>query len=318
MPADFRLTIWPQDPFVVLDGGDGPRLYASREFERAGDAAMAPAIARHLGTPLIRSTLTFEGGNIVSDREQVFVGADTVQLNALELGRPARDIARRFGDELGKPVVVIGPSPQPVGHIDMVLTPLGGGRVMLADPDWGARLAAAELDSRPEAVSQFEHDAERNFFGDPAIARVKIRDGGAATAPAVIGATRQAIDDSRDIAPALDRIAAELERLDFDVFRVPYLARAPEAAQQPVAGETVRLRPGYPQLTYNNVLLEGTGDTATVYLPVYGWQALDDAAADAWRARGFRVRPIAGFATTAMYGGALRCSVKVLARRDAR
>ncbi len=52
----------------------------------------------------------------------------------------------------------------------------------------------------------------------------------------------------------------------------------------------------------------------TVYLPAYGWAALDTAAADAWRALDYDVVVIPGFTTTAMYGGALRCSVKVLSR----
>ena len=36
-----------------------------------------------------------------------------------------------------------------------------------------------------------------------------------------------------------------------------------------------------------------------------------------WRQLGYRVVPVPGFTTTAMYGGALRCSVKVLARNQA-
>ena len=41
---------------------------------------------------------------------------------------------------------------------------------------------------------------------------------------------------------------------------------------------------------------------------------LDAAAATAWRSVGFDVVPIDGLATSAMYGGALRCGLKVLAR----
>ena len=67
-------------------------------------------------------------------------------------------------------------------------------------------------------------------------------------------------------------------------------------------------------LTYNNVLLEAFGGTQTVYLPRYGLQALDDAARSAWTDAGFTPVAIDGLATSAMYGGALRCSVKVLAR----
>ena len=51
-----------------------------------------------------------------------------------------------------------------------------------------------------------------------------------------------------------------------------------------------------------------------VYLPRYGWPAMDDAARQAWAALGFEARPIDGLTISAMYGGALRCAVKVLAR----
>ena len=44
------------------------------------------------------------------------------------------------------------------------------------------------------------------------------------------------------------------------------------------------------------------------------WPAMDDAAREAWTALGFAVKPIDGLTISAMYGGALRCAVKVLAR----
>ena len=61
-------------------------------------------------------------------------------------------------------------------------------------------------------------------------------------------------------------------------------------------------------------VLEADEDGQRVYLPRYGWPAMDDAAQDAWAALGFATRPIDGLTISAMYGGALRCAVKVLAR----
>jgi hypothetical protein len=88
----------------------------------------------------------------------------------------------------------------------------------------------------------------------------------------------------------------------------------PEAEAEPAAGDTGRMRAAYPMLTYNNVILEADKDGQRVYLPRYGWPAMDDAAREAWAALGFAVRPIDGLTISAMYGGALRCAVKVLAR----
>jgi hypothetical protein len=62
------------------------------------------------------------------------------------------------------------------------------------------------------------------------------------------------------------------------------------------------------------VLIEEDVDGKRVYLPRYGWAAMDDAARQAWAQLGFTARPIDGLTISAMYGGALRCAVKVLAR----
>ena len=67
-------------------------------------------------------------------------------------------------------------------------------------------------------------------------------------------------------------------------------------------------------MTYNNVLIEEARDGKTVYLPRYGWPAMDEAASRVWEEQGFAPRAIEGLTISAMYGGALRCSVKVLER----
>ena len=314
MPENHQLTIWPQDPFLVLDGADGPRLLASPGFERAEDSKMARAVARQLGLPLETAGLRFEGGNIVADREHVFIGANTIRHNALRLREDEREIARRFGEALNKKVVVIGPAPQPVGHIDMMLTPLGDARLLLADPAWGARLARGELESNAGAVADFERRCERNFFGHADITEVTTSDGEILRAPRIVGTTAEAIADSDAIAADIDRLAVTLAELGFEIVRIPFLFRKPAPAELPAPGRTIPSRPGYPVLTYNNALLETSESTRRVYLPTYGWQALDDAGAAVWQTLGYEVRRIPGFETSAMYGGALRCSVKVLRR----
>ena len=317
MPAGRAITIWPQDPFLVLTSAtSGPRLLVSRVFERAGDRHMAAALGAALGWPIVDSGLSFDGGNIVSDGEHAFVGADTVARNARELGLAEAEIARRFERELGRRVIVVGPAPQPIGHIDMMLTPLGGGRLALADPGAGARLAEQELSSAPGSVAAFEAAVERDFFGHPAIGALRTPAGEVIAAPEVRGRTRDAIDDSRLLTPVLDRVAEALAARGFNVERVPLLlayragAGADAAARErPLA----RLLP-YPMITYNNVVLERVAGVDRVYLPHYGWPAMDAAAAGRWRALGYEVHPVGGFATSAMYGGALRCALKVLER----
>lgn len=314
MPQQYRLTIWPQDPFVVIRDADGARLLASPDFARAEDAEMARVVADHLALPLEIASLSFEGGNIVADEEQVFIGANTIRANALELQLAEAEIAARFQAELGKPVIVVGPVPQPVGHIDMMLTPLGERRLMLADPAWGATLAQRALERQPDTVVEFERRSEQGFFGHSSIDGVSVGAGEIVRAPEIVGTTRLAIGASRALAAQLDTLAVELENLGFSVYRVPYLAREPRLPQALAPGESIPGQPGYPQLTYNNVLLESVDGISRVYLPEYGFATLDEAAREAWRARGYEVVPIPGFTTSAMYGGALRCSTKVLAR----
>lgn len=322
MPVDTPITIWPQDPFLVLAGGDGERrLLVSKVFERAGDREMAAVLGAELGWPVSESGLSFDGGNVVADGERAFVGADAIARNARDLGLDDAQIARRFEGELGRPVVVIGPTPQPIGHIDMMLTPLGAGRIALADTAAGARIAAAQLASAPETVTAFEEGVEREFFGHPSLREIRTPSGSVVRAPEIRGHTADAIADSRLVAPVLDRIAEALAARGYDVVRIPLLLMygLESAAGDPRSGPE---RPfadvlPYPMLTYNNVVVERAGGTDRVYLPRYGWPAFDRAAAERWRSIGYEVHAVPGFATSALYGGALRCTLKVLERDDA-
>lgn len=312
LPADNPLTIWTQDPFLVMQSNaqnSVPTLLASKTFERAGDSAMAEHIAAYKGYQLQVSSLSFEGGNVVSDDEYILVGANTIRRNAIELALTEDEVVARFQEELGRPVLVVGPFPQPVGHIDMMITPLGKGRIAVADAKAGIRIAEDALANSPESVADFERYCEGQFFGHPSIGVVPGKDGQMISAPAVLGKTLEMIELSRSIALVLDGIAASFERYGYRVERVPFLFGGPGSIkEEPEKDASIA---AYPMLTYNNVLI--TDDA--VYLPRYGWPAMDEAAANAWAAVGFTPHPIDGLSISAMYGGALRCSVKVLERR---
>ncbi len=307
------LTIWPQDPFLVIDKNDQPHLLVSNEFERAEDIAMAKIVANHLGWALDRSELLFEGGNIVSDNDYVYIGANTIAYNAMKHKKPSDEIIKQFQKELGRQVMVIGPVPQPIGHIDMMLTPLGNKHLLLADAKWGARLAQTDLQTQPDLVHQFEQQSMNQFFGHPNIKQLFNPDGEIIKAPEIVGATHTAIDDSEKLGVILDALAEQLQQAGFRVSRIPYLAQKPQ--QPDPDSEDTNSRPGYPQITYNNVLLESSVTDKKAYIPAYGWPALDQAASKVWLELGYTTKAIDGFTTTAMYGGALRCSVKVLKKQ---
>jgi hypothetical protein len=309
LPGETAITIWPQDPFLVLEreGGE-PCILASREFPRAGDRAMAKAVADALGWAHGASSLDFEGGNIVADERHAFVGADTIRVNAIRLGESDEDVVRRFERELGRPVLVVGPLPQPVGHIDMILTPLGAGRLALADPGRGAGIAERELADAPARVEAFERGCEESFFGAPGLRVLRDAAGKELRAPALVGATAGAAAHGRELAPVFDRLARELEGRGYALVRIPFLAARREEPRDADAEEG--RGPGYPMLTYNNALLE----EGRVYLARYGWEAMDEAARRAYEEAGLETNAVDGLATSAMYGGSLRCNVKVLAR----
>lgn len=310
---DLSLTIWPQDPFLVISKKGQPYLLVSREFERAEDSAMADSIARHLRWPVQKSELMFEGGNIVSDDDYAYIGANTIVHNAIKYKKTSEEIVRRFQQELGQQVMVIGPVPQPIGHIDMMLTPLGNKHLLLADAKWGAALAKTDLQKQAALVRQFEQQSMSQFFGHPNIKQLVNKDGEIIRPPEISGATQSAIADSEKLGVILDKLAERLQQAGFTISRIPFLSqkvKLPEADSEDKTN-----RPGYPQITYNNVLLETTRKDKTAYIPNYGWQSLDEAARKVWRNLGYKITAIDGFTTTAMYGGALRCSVKVLKKR---
>jgi hypothetical protein len=312
LPFKNPITIWTQDPFLVLAGpGDDITLLTSKAFERADDRLMADVIAREGGYRVQPSELFFEGGNIVSDEEHILIGANTIRHNATELDVLDAEVVLRFEEQLGRRVLVVGPLPQPIAHIDMAITPLGDGRIAVADAAAGAAIAERALKENPASVAAFERWCEEHFFGDPAIRELTGPDG-PLTAPHVMGRTAEMVAKSREVAPLLDGVAASLERHGYRVERVPLLFGGPEA--EPRADDSERMRAAYPMLTYNNVIVETDAAGRRVYLPRYGWPAMDDAARQAWAALGFEARPIDGLTISAMYGGALRCAVKVLAR----
>jgi hypothetical protein len=313
LPDSNPITIWPQDPFLVIhDDKAGEYLLEPNAFERAGDAVMADEIAKSSGLKVVKSSLYFEGGNIVSDEKNIFIGANTIRQNAVDLELTEIEVVKRFEQELGRRVLVVGPFPQPSVHIDMFLTPLGNGRLVVADASQGADIMQQLIDSAPEKVSDFEKVCEQNFFGSPMISSLHVLDGETLVAPKLQGKTREMISLSREIAPILDGIADAFSGFGYQVYRMPFLFGGPEAVT-PQETENGQIA-AYPMLTYNNVLIEQNQQHHNVYLPIYGIDMMDDVATRFWQALGYKAIPIKGMAVSSMYGGALRCSTKVLKR----
>ncbi len=321
LSKDIPITIWPQDPFVVMQKENGENfLLLSAEFERAKDKQMAASLAEFLNLTCEESGLSFEGGNIVSDRRYVFIGANTIIQNAVTLKKPQNKIVRSFQKQFGRPVAVIGPVPQPIAHIDMMLAPIDDNRIMLADTKWGADIAQQELENNPAGVHEFEDFCRLTFFAHPDIKELYDVNGNPILPPDLTDMTKQAVKTSRKIAPKLDGVAQGLKQLGYEVIRIPFLtdnddSQEPNATEKDSDKKNKCDKISYPNLTYTNVLIENSNGEKIVYLPQYGWNAFDSQAVKCWRNAGFRVKVINGFTTSSMYGGSLRCCVKVLKRQ---
>jgi len=160
-----RFTVWARDPFLIMQGPDGPSALAPCAFPRAHDQDFAPQAAAALELPFERSDVFFQGGNVIADDRAILIGADD---HAMTLrGRPegkrslsAASFARRIASPHRALVLAArgyscaqsyvsfkgregwlerlhaGSPPnsqQPVYHLDMFLAPLGAGRIAVGD-----------------------------------------------------------------------------------------------------------------------------------------------------------------------------------------
>ncbi len=310
MPHGSDISIWPQDPFVVVQGKATTKLITPCSFNREDDERMPKQLANILNLEVVHSEMHFEGGNIVCGEESVFIGYDTIHHNAVVLDSTPLSIIKRFSKLFGRSVTVVGESSQSVAHIDLIVTPLNGKRVAVADSRAGARLAAAEIDANPRLVQKFEQRCEEMFFGHVDVSELQDREGNTLARPEVAGRTEEVIRASLRLAPALDAIARQLSHAGYSVVRIPALIPSQNRSADDFNGDAVR----YPFLSYSNVLVEVRQNQPVVYLPQYGFAKLDQAAIQTWDALGFNVKAVPGFSTSSMYGGGLRCCTKVLLR----
>jgi len=104
-------------------------------------------------------------------------------------------------------------------------------------------------------------------------------------------------DLSERRAAEFDAIARALAEQGFRIARLPYLDN----------------RGGDFQITYNNVVQDHRNGDTTVYMPVYGVDCLDDAAAAVYESLGRRVVRVRS-AGLCRLGGAVRCVANVVER----
>ncbi len=166
--VNLPVSVWARDRCIVRQGLD-PRDPAScfvparmREYEIEKDNDRRAQIilwAASLGPQPMMSTLHLEGGNVVANGEQVFVGANVVAENypAFTPEELDAELRRICGPDLVLVRDRTGGSPW--CHVDMYLTPIDDTTVFVGSTDL-AEAILADADSERRRVEQMlEGDA---------------------------------------------------------------------------------------------------------------------------------------------------------------
>lgn len=298
-----EIPYWPRDMFAVgrhVDGSSAFYLPAANHFVdlavgiKSTGAALLLSIVELAGIDAIRTEFLFEGGAVVSDADRVFLSPAILQKTLLSgLGESLEAILGEIEKLFGRTTLMLDSSLLALpDHIDLFLTPIGEGRMVLGDPVLGRRLlrslgAGAKADFRKK-LSEVAKRA-----GDLAGAEKVLR-------PEFISDLLRGNGDAEFLV-AFRRVETQLRNLGYEVLRVPFLWCPDVPAAERLT------------ISYNNVVLEDRGTSRTVYLPFYGLGAVDKAAMAVWNAAGFRVRPIPCLGP-AYFGGGVRCLTQVLRR----
>jgi hypothetical protein len=301
------MSIWIRDSMIPLRREDGVAsiLIPDRTYWIGKQDGMVP---RMLGSvyPHVRydvhPLLRMDGGNVMSNLRETFVGADSIEQTRDRLRELAGPISgldelvpELLTDTFGRKISVVcegnavgaDGEKQPAFHIDMIMTPIGEHAFTVGDP----RLALEHLAGMSKA--------ERAHWN-----RVMAQAAGVPAGTDIIGGLERVNGDPASLAK-FDRLAAELHRKGYDVERVPYLN-----------GE--RRSHLLPYMTYNNCLQEryreddGT-PVQKIYLPQYGCEPLDASARATYERLGYVVVPLPMTAITILEG-AIRCSAYPLER----
>jgi N-dimethylarginine dimethylaminohydrolase len=142
------ITPWSKDRFGTMTAEGNPVLAIPRartvsDGPRGNDEKSTALICREIdGVTLKVLPFMFEGGDLLSDRDNIYLPANMVARNEPLTDEGKENLLAAIGKTFGKKVVRIGDDARdmPDHHIGMYLTPLGNGRLAVADPDMGLQM----------------------------------------------------------------------------------------------------------------------------------------------------------------------------------
>lgn len=318
-------SIWIRDSMLPVRMPDGKTLLMiqDRTYWPGPEDARVPALIDAANDSLDSAphpALRIDGGNILSNRHQIFVGHDSVEHTRARLQELAQDPERledikqfyqawsgqevtsdlsRMWEEVPtlvfekafqKDVLVVGaddPSTpgaeeQPAFHMDMCLTPIGENKVLVGDPRLAIE-AFQKLSPEERARVNAEMAAQAGIEGSPDLIGQLIEVNGTPEAQA-----------------NYDSVARQMAGEGYEVERIPSMIG-------------LRTTWSLPYLTYNNCMQEVYGDVRKVYLPTYGCEPLDKMAVETYQRNGFEVVPLE-MAAISKLEGAIRCSTYAVER----
>ena len=181
------ITTWSRDRWITLSPRQAgkptvlvsPRGEAGTEAwpARKGDQRVGDDLAGAIGADVssLRSELYFDGGDFACDGETVFVSPNVLRRNLQRTVKTREELTTKLAELLKKRIVLLDGGPD--HHAGMYLMPLGGRRVLVADPRWGRELvgvgsgapasailvggATWRADFRNETLAKFDAVAER-------------------------------------------------------------------------------------------------------------------------------------------------------------
>jgi hypothetical protein len=149
------MTAWSRDRWVALrpawpSGATtiwSPRGETAEEIwpARAGDERVGQDIAAALGSSVkaVRSSLYFDGGDFLSDNDNVFVAPRVLQRNIQHTVGGREELLSALAGEVKRRVILLDQAPD--HHAGMFMASVGGHRMLVGDPNLGRTLVPAQF-----------------------------------------------------------------------------------------------------------------------------------------------------------------------------
>ena len=153
--VDRPITTWSRDRYTLATRSDNgqnvlviPEASDGRFRERANDWMVPWKLADQYGDSLTvqEVVMRFDGGDIIVTHDTLFADYNLFSKNAGHRFKDMEELGDFLFTTFGLKVLLLGPGSKdvPQHHIGMYLTPLGGNRILVGDPELAVELIGAE------------------------------------------------------------------------------------------------------------------------------------------------------------------------------